>query len=142
MIKKILFSTLFMMIGYSSFGQSGQYIVILNSMYCSDFTGIINWTQDPKIIIIDPSGNINETNLSPANSTEDVLGHVAEFNATVSDIMSNGYTIKSDGVGASSYMAYFLAISQSANMGWSDGPCPGTGGAVYGVTLVPCCTPP
>ena len=104
-----------MMIGYYSFGQGGQYIAILESTYCSDQVGTITWTQEPKIIVIDPTGNINQTNLSPANSTEDVLGHVAEFNATVSIIMSNGYTIKSDGVGDSSYMAYFLAISQNCN---------------------------
>lgn len=129
-----------MMIGYCSFGQGGQYIAILESTYCSDQVGTITWTQDPKIIIIDPSGNINETNLSPANSTEDVLGHVAEFNATISDIMNNGYTIKSDG--SSSSTAYSFAIAQGVGLGWSDGPCPGTSGASYGVTLVPCCTPP
>ncbi len=142
MIKKILFSTLFMMIGYCSFGQSGQYIAMLESTYCtSATTGVWSWTQEPKIIIIDPSGNINETNLSPANSSEDVLGHVAEFNATISDIMNNGYTIKSDGYTSSN--AYFFAIAQGANLGWSDGPCQGGGsGASYSVTLIPCCTPP
>jgi len=140
MIKKILFSTLFMMIGYSSFGQGGQYIAILESTYCSDQVGTITWTQEPKIIIIDPSGNINETNLSPANSTEDVLGHVAEFNSVISDIMNNGYTIQSDGYASTN--AYFFAIAQGVGLGWSDGPCPGTTGTSYGVTLVPCCTPP
>ena len=138
MIKKILFSTLFMMIGYCAIGQGGQYIVILESTYCQGAQGI-TWTQEPKIIVIDPTGNINETSLNPANSTEDVLGHVAEFNVTVSDIINNGYTVKSDGHVAN---AYFYAVGYSSTIGWSDGPCPGTSGSSFGVTLVPCCTPP
>lgn len=140
MIKKILFSTLFMMIGYCSYGQSGQYIAILESTYCTSATGVWSWTQEPKIIIIDPSGNINETNLSPANSSEDVLGHVAQFNAAVSDIMNNGYTVSSEG--ATPVNAYYFAVSYNSVLGWSDGPCPAGSGASYSVTLIPCCTPP
>ena len=88
MIKKILFSTLFMMMGYCSFGQGGQYIAILQDGYCLDqMTATYTWAQNPKIIVIDPIGTITETQLTAANSLQDVLEHTAEFNVTVSNIM-------------------------------------------------------
>ena len=147
MIKKILFSTLFIMIGYSSFGQSGQYIAILEDGWCSDpITGNISWFQNPKIIVIDPNGTITETPLNAPSSMQDIIEHTAEFNITVSQIMNLGYTISSsDNYNTAS--AYAGGLTAASFLQWSDAPC--TGGnnttASYAtsiVSLIPCCTPP
>ena len=137
MIKKILFSALFMMIGCCTFGQSGQYIVILKEGYCN---GLNTFMPNPSIITIDPTGIITETPLYQSNSFQDALEHTGEFNVVVSNIINQGYTI----VPVSSNQETLLkAASYSGIMGWSDALCPG--GSATGiqiVTLIPCCTPP
>ncbi|MDC1266361.1 hypothetical protein N8Z75_00135 [Crocinitomicaceae bacterium] len=144
MIKKILFSTLFMMIGYCSFGQSGQYLAILEDGWCLDpSTGTYSWIQNPKIIVIDPNGTITETPLTAANSVQDVIEHTAEFNVTVSQIMNLGYTINPSG-SYNTAGAYAGGIQAASSLQWSDSPCNlgSSGFNLSVVSLIPCCTPP
>ena len=136
MIKRLLFSTLFMMIGYCCFGQGGQYLVILKEGYCN-VTNI--FSPNPSIITIDPSGNINETLLQQSNTFQDVLEHTAQFNVIVSNIINQGYTIAP--IPQTETVIY--AGAYSGNMNWSDAVCPGAYSAgIQVVTLIPCCTPP
>ena len=147
MIKKILFLILFIMIGYCSFGQSGQYIAILEDGWCLDpTTGTYSWFQNPKIIVIDPNGTITETPLTAANSMQDVIEHTAEFNVTVSQIMNLGYTINPSGA-YNTAGAYAGGILAATALQWSDAPCTGGNNTTSSytasiVSLIPCCTPP
>ena len=141
MIKNILFSALFMLIGYSSFAQSGRYVVILHDGVCQDAsTGAVvhTWYANPKIIVISPTGVITETNLNTATSVADVNAHEAAFNVVISDIMNQGYTMSFGGGNALS-----LASTYGVSLGFPDAPCP-AGNAVSAtreVTLIPCCAP-
>ncbi len=141
MIKNILFSALFMLIGYSSFAQSGRYVVVLNDGLCQDVTSgvaVNTWYVNPKIIVIDPNGVITETNLNTATSMADVIAHEAAFNVVISDIMNQGYTMSFGGGNALS-----LASTFGVSLGFPDAPCP-AGNAVSAtreVTLIPCCAP-
>lgn len=123
------------MIGYCSFGQSGQYLVILKEGYCNT-TGI--FAPNPSIITIDPSGIINETPLQQSNTFQDVLEHTAQFNVTVSNIINQGYTIAP----GDPQTTILYAGTYSGIMNWSDATCPGTSATgIQIVTLIPCCAP-
>ena len=140
-MKTILFSALFMFIGYNSFAQNGRYAVILHDGVCQDAstgTLIITWYANPKIIVISPTGVITETNLNTATSMADVIAHEAAFNVVISDIMNQGYTMSFGGGNALS-----LAATFGVGLGFSDAPC-SAGNAVSAtreVTLIPCCAP-
>ena len=83
MIKKILFSILFMMIGYCSFGQSGMYLV-------TDQHSVNGITDVSRVVVTDPQGNSTMTNLTHiATNLED---HFSELNIIFNEIMSLGYT--------------------------------------------------
>ena len=130
-----------MLIGYSSFAQSGRYVVVLNDGLCQDVTSgvaVNTWYVNPKIIVIDPNGVITETNLNTATSMADVIAHEAAFNVVISDIMNQGYTMSFGGGNALS-----LASTFGVSLGFPDAPCP-AGNAVSAtreVTLIPCCAP-
>ena len=140
MIKNILFSALFMLIGYSSIAQSGRYLVTLyDGYYVDNTTATYTWAANPKIIVISPTGVITETNLNTATSIADIIAHEAAFNVVVSDIMNQGYT--TSGTGAS---ALNLASQLATQLGFPDGLCPS--GASFGYSgnwfaLIPCCAP-
>ena len=141
MIKNILFSALFMLIGYSSFAQSGRYVVTLYDGFCQDASGaaVYTWYVNPKIIVIDPNGVITETNLNTATSMADVIAHEAAFNVVISDIMNQGYTISLEGVTSTLQ----LAAAYGVGLGFPDTPCP-SGSSVTvtrEATLIPCCAP-
>lgn len=140
MIKNILFSALFMLIGYSSFAQSGRYVVTLYDGYCLDATtATYTWAANPKIIVISPTGVITETNLNTATSMADVIAHEAAFNVVISDIMNQGYTISLEGVTSTLQ----LAAAYGVGLGFPDTPCP-SGSSVTvtrEATLIPCCAP-
>ena len=128
-----------MLIGYSSFAQSGRYVVTLHDGYCLNATtSTFTWAANPKIIVISPTGVITETNLNTANSLADVIAHEAAFNVVISDIMNQGYTISSTGGGLLN-----LAIGYAVSVGFPDAPC-STGIAISVATtvvLIPCCAP-
>ena len=140
MIKNILFSALFMLIGYSSFAQSGRYLVTLYDGYCVDnTTATYTWAANPKIIVIDPNGVITETNLNTATSVADIIAHEAAYNVVISDIMNQGYTSSGAGGGT----ALNLASQLATQLGFPDGPCPGGTWGVgnISIALIPCCAP-
>ena len=132
-----------MLIGYSSFAQSGRYLVTLYDGYCLDnTTATYTWAANPKIIVIDPNGVITETNLNTATSMADVIAHEAAFNVVVSDIMNQGYTTSP--VATTGSHSFSTVASQLADqLGFTDTPCPGLSfGAVAGsIALIPCCAP-
>lgn len=133
-----------MMIGYCSFGQGGQYLAILQDGYCIDAaTQNYSWSQNPKIIVIDPNGTITETQLTAANSLQDLLEHTAEFNVAVSQIINQGYTINPAGT-YSTAGNYSLGVTYASYLQWPDALCPEASVTYSGsvVSLIPCCTPP
>jgi hypothetical protein len=139
MIKNILYSALFMLIGYSSFAQSGRYVVTLHDGYCLNATtSTFTWAANPKIIVISPTGVITETNLNTATSIADVIAHEAAFNVVISDIMNQGYTTSGGGMGLLT-----LASQAAEQLGFTDTPCPGltSGHGLFSVSLIPCCAP-
>ena len=138
MIKNILFSALFMLIGYSSFAQSGRYVVTLYDGVCQD-GAVYTWYVNPKIIVIDPNGVITETNLNTATSMADVIAHEAAFNVVISDIMNQGYTISLEGVTSTLQLAATYGLS----LGFPDTPCPSGSSMMVTreATLIPCCAP-
>lgn len=143
MIKNILFSALFMLIGHSSFAQSGRYVVLLEDGYCIDqTTATYTWLANPKIIVISPTGVITETNLNTATSIADVIAHEAAFNVVTSDIMNQGYTT-SPGATTGSASLYTVAGQAAIQLGFTDTPCPGSTFANlgYSISLFPCCAP-
>ena len=142
MIKNILFSALFMLIGYSSIAQSGRYVVILHDGACQDVASgvaLYTWYVNPKIIVIDPNGVITETNLNTATSVADIIAHEAAYNVVISDIMNQGYTSSGAGGGT----ALNLASQLATQLGFPDGPCPGGTWGVgnISIALIPCCAP-
>jgi len=144
MLKKVLFSTLFTIIGLCSFSQSGQYIAILESGYCIDASTnppTYSYYTNPKIIIIDPIGTITETPLIAPSSMQDVLDHTVQFNIAVSNILNQGYTISNDNGSADAYLGVMPVAS---NLNFQDAKCSGgtmTGSFGISVTLVACCDP-
>ena len=83
MIKKILFSTLFMMIGYCSFGQSGMYMV-------TEQFSQLTQTLD-KVVVTDPSGNTTTTNIE--HFITNLENHDSQLNAIFNQISSQGYVL-------------------------------------------------
>jgi len=84
MIKNILFSTLFTMIGYCSFGQSGMYMV------SERFSG--NGTTDVSYVVAtDPQGNTVNTNIT--HFMIDLEQHDSELNQIFNNISAQGYVM-------------------------------------------------
>lgn len=85
MIKKILFSTLFMMIGYSSFGQSGVYII-------TEKMGLPTQNEYfDELYVTDPNGTT--TTYQIPHFTNDISGHDSELNSVINGIINLGYRI-------------------------------------------------
>jgi len=84
MMKNILFSTLFMMIGYYSFGQSGMYMV------SEQFSASNNTTLD-KVVVTDPTGNTTTTNIT--HFMTNLENHDSELNTIFNQITSQGYSL-------------------------------------------------
>lgn len=142
MVKKILFSTLFIMISYCYLGQSGRYLVILEDGFCSNAPNYY-FMPNPRIIVINPTGAITVTQLTTSTSIQDILDHTAQFNAIVSNIMDQGYTTNPSS--SRDLDQYIVANSYASLLGAPDNPCSSGGTATNNhavVSLIPCCSPP
>ena len=82
MMKNILFSTLFMMIGYCSFGQSGMYLVT------EEKGGPSAWAVS-NIVVTDPQGNTTTSTITHAQIA--LASHFSELNVIFNDILNQGY---------------------------------------------------
>lgn len=86
MIKKILFSILFMMIGYCSFGQSGIYSIT------EKMATVVSPTIFDTVFVTDPNGVVTTYNIP--HFVQDVAGHDSELMIIINNIIALGYEIK------------------------------------------------
>ena len=70
------------MIGYSSFGQSGMYLVT------EEKSGPSSWSTS-NIVITDPQGNTTTSTITHAQT--DLASHFSELNVIFNDILNQGY---------------------------------------------------
>ena len=89
MIKKILFSALFMMIGYCSFGQSGIYTIT------EKMASVSSPSAFDKVYVTDPNGVVSTYDIP--HFVQDVEGHDSELIVIINNIISLGYEIKEAG---------------------------------------------